>query len=138
MAGVHSLGGGEGQVHHGFVRRESHHIHAGHLAHLIAEVDAVKIVVHGVPAYHQVSDIQVGVQGTGNTGIHQMRHPKDAAQDLGAHGGIDLAHAALDHHSVQSPELSLTEFHARVGGNLHSLHVFLQKRHFHSHGADNT
>ena len=137
MAGIHGFSSCESQLHHLFVCGEGHHIHAGDLAHLVAEVDTVEIMVHGILAYHQVADVQVSVQGTGDTGVHQVGDAEDAAQDLGAHGGVDLAHAALDHHSIHAAKLALAEFHARMGGNLHSFHIFLQKRHFHGHGADN-
>ena len=138
MAGVHSLGGGEGVGHQGVVRREGYHIHAGYLGIGVAEVDAVKVVVHGVPADHQVCNVQIIAQGAGNAGVHQMGDGKAGAEDLGAQRGIDLAHAALDDDGGQAVQCALVK-----GASCNFLrsafgHGFHQSFNLLGHGTDNS
>ena len=72
-------------------------------------MNAVKIVVHGVPAHHQVADVQLGAQGTGNARIHQMGHAIAVAQNLGAQRRVDLAHAALDDDHAEALQIAFIE-----------------------------
>ena len=137
MPGIYGLRRFKGKPGQGFVRREGRHVHAGHPSVGVAEMHAVKVVVHGVLAHHQIADVQRRAEGTGNARVHQMGHAEAAAQNLGAQGRVDLAHAALHHHNVHAFQRALAEFAARHRAGCFIVHLAQQDFHFHLHGADN-
>ena len=137
MAGVDGLGGGKSIAAQSLVCCIGQG-HAGDLACGIAEDGDVHIVVHSVGGNHHVGDIQFGAQGACDAGVHQMGHAVDAAQDLGAHGGVDLAHAALDDDHIQAFQLAGAELHTGDVGGLQALHLLFQSGDLHIHGADDS
>ena len=97
MAGIGLLGSDCCQFDQFLIRLKAHG-HTGNLAHGVTKGAAIKIVVHSVPADHQVADIQVSTERTGNSRIHHSRYIKAVAQHLHAQRCVHRADAALDDH----------------------------------------
>ena len=104
---------GKGVGHQRFVGGEGGCIGAGHLTIGVGEGGAVKIVIHHVPADHQIADVQLGAEGTGNAGVDQMGDAVQVAENLGADGGVDLADAAFHDGDGQTLQGAVIEFGTR-------------------------
>ena len=101
-------------------------------------MDAVEVVVHGILAHHQVSDVQLGTEGAGNAGIHQVSYAEGGAEALGAEGGVDLAHTALDNDGGEPLQHPLIK---GAAGNFFGCGVFHrgdQGFHLRGHSADDS
>ena len=118
---------------------ERPYVHSGNLSHRVVGVDymAVKIVVNGLGADDQVTDVQLRGQAAGNTGIDHMGHSKAVCQYLDAQGSIHLTHTALNHHHRQAGKGPLPEYRPCQLPLGAIFHFFLEGRHFHIHGPDN-
>ena len=68
-------------------------------------------MVNGVCGNHDIPDVDLISQGTGNTGVYHRIHLKIVHQDLRTDSSIHLADAALYHNHRLSVEQSLVEFH---------------------------
>jgi len=95
-------------------------------------------VIHSIPAHHQIANVQIGAKGACNTGVYQMGYAVNIAKDLGAHRGIDLAHAALHHHGINALQPAGIVFRPGVLGGGNICHLFFEQRNFHIHCADNS
>ena len=135
---MHLLRRHHSQCHQLPVRRERHHIHPGHLPHGIAEMDAVKIMIHGILTDHQIADVQLRTQGACDAGVQDVSHRKAVAQDLGADRGVDLTDAALHHHHVQPGEPALKKHAPGPFCLFLILHGLQERLHLLGHGTDDT
>ena len=94
-------------------------------------------MVHGIPAHHQITDVQVGTERAGNAGVDDVGYLKQVAEDLGAHGGIDLAHAALDDDHIQVLQHAFIKDGACLMQLLFVFHQGQQGFDLFLHGTDN-
>ena len=101
-------------------------------------MDPVEVVIHGVLADHQITDVQLLTQGAGNAGVDQMGHTVAVAENLGAEGGIYLAHAAAHHHNAQPFQGSLIKSASGAAGFRFVLHIFQKGFHLQIHGTDDS
>ena len=138
MAGIYRLRRRIGVAEHRVIGGKRNDIHPRNLAEGIAEMDAVKVMVHGVPAHHQIADVQLGAERTGNTGVHQMGHAEAVAEDLHAQRRVDLAHAALHQNHGKSHQHALMEGAACFLCGGHLLHFGKQCLNLHVHGTNNS
>ena len=120
------------------VGRKRDDIHPRNLAEGIAEMGTVKIMVHGVPAHHQIADIQLRAKRPRNTGVHQMGHAKAVTHDLHAQRRVDFAHAALHENHGKPHQHALVEGAARFLCGGHLLHFGKQCFNLHIHRANNS
>ena len=101
-------------------------------------MDAVKVMIHGVPAHHQVADVQIRAEGACDAGIHQMGHAEAVAQNLCAQSRIDLAHTALHHRDGQPLQNTVMEGASGLLSGLPVFHDAQQGLHLLLHGADDS
>ena len=67
---------------------------------LIAEEGSIYIMVKRISGYQNVSDIELCIQGTCNTGVDDSSYMKEISQNLNAEGSIYLADTAADNNNV--------------------------------------
>ena len=72
---------------------EVHPVDGGHQSDGIAHGRGVHIVLDKFRGNHQRPGGQIG-EASGHTGVENQIHAEVQAENLGGHGGVDLAHAA--------------------------------------------
>ena len=79
VTGIFCFGSGKSRIHQRLICREGDHIHAGHLADGTTPEPQVEIVVDGIPADHQIANVQLRAQGAGDAGIDDVGNMKAVA-----------------------------------------------------------
>ena len=87
---------------------------------------------------HNISDIDLCLQGTCDTGIDDGICLKIIHQDLGADSRIDFSDAASYHNNLFSAENALTKFHMGFLYGSSHLHVLFEGLYFYFHRSDDT
>ena len=95
-------------------------------------------MLQGVGTDHHIANVDLSLQRTGDTGVHNSIHTKVIHQDLGAHGSIDLTYTTAHYYGRTACQLTLAKFHSRFILYYYILHGFFQTCHFDLHGADNS
>ena len=96
------------------VRVEGHGADARDLAELVAEVRRVHVVLHRILGEDNVSNVDVGVEGSGDPGVDDAVHSEAVDQHRCAGASIDLADAGAHHSDVLPVQLTSHEGKAVV------------------------
>ena len=100
---------------------EGHGADARDLTELVAEVRRVHVVLHRILGEDNVSNVDVRVEGSGDTGVDDAVHREAVDQHRCAGASIDLANAGAHHGDVLPVQLtghegeSVVDFGHRVG-----------------------
>ena len=93
---VHFLTGGDCLLLHFLICLEETHTQLGDFSQGVAKDGSVYIVIAGIGRHHDVSDVDFCFQGTSHTGVDDVGYLEVIAENLGADGSVDLAHATAD------------------------------------------
>ena len=85
---------------------EGHGADARDLTELVAEVRRIHVVLHCILRKDNVSDIDVGVEGSGDAGVDDAVHGETVDQHRCAGASIDLANAGAHHGDVLPVQLT--------------------------------
>ena len=98
----------------------------------------IHIMLQGIRGYDDVTDINLGIKGTGNTRIDNSINAKHADQDLRAGRGVHFSYAALHNDNVLSIQLPFMERHARDGFDVFFCQRLFERGNFLIHRADDS
>ena len=82
-------------------------------------------MLHRICSQHQISDINLCLQGTGNSRVNDSLHSKAIHQNLYTHRAIDLSHTGADYHHILPAYPALIKIHSCHRDNLRALHLCL-------------
>ena len=88
------------------VRVEGHGADARDLTELVAEVRRVHVVLHRILGEDNVSNVDVRVEGSGDTGVDDAVHREAVDQHRCAGASIDLADAGAHHGDILPVQLT--------------------------------
>ena len=141
VAGGHPAGaiGDSGGIHGGLggrqVRRgELNLVDGGHQSHGIADGGGVHIVLHEALRQNDGADGDI-LEAAGHTGVQHQIRVVEADEQLGAHGGVDLADAAAAGDDMGA---DLIKGHARLRADGSAGLVCQQRLYFAGHGVYQT
>ena len=104
--------------------------HLRDLALRISESGCIHIMMKNVCGKYDISNIDIIVKASCDTGIDHRFHLKEICQDLGAHAGIYLTDPGLYHNYLLSFQNTLIKIHSGSGSNGYILHNLFQSCYF--------